>query len=216
VTVPVEPESRPLRADAERNRRRLLEAAGELFAAKGLGVGLDEIARHAGVGVGTAYRRFRDKDALLEALFRDRVAAVEALAERALADPDPWSGLVTFMEGSVRMQVADRGLKEAFFRSDHAIGCLEEGRTRITPLVEALVARAKESGDLRGDVEYTDIPLVHFLISGVADFAGPASEQLGARYLQIMLDGLRTRDPSPLPGAALSRAELDVAVLGRR
>jgi AcrR family transcriptional regulator len=212
VTVPASPESRPLRADAERNRRRLLEAAGELFAAKGLGVGLDEIARHAGVGVGTAYRRFRDKDDLIEALFRERIAAVAALAEHALADPDPWSGLVTFMRGTVEMQIADRGLKEAFFGSDHAIAALEEGRLRIPPLVQELVRRAQASGDLRADLEFTDIPVLQFLVSGVADVAGPAAAELGPRYLGIVLDGMRTRDPSPLPSRALSREELDAAV----
>jgi AcrR family transcriptional regulator len=156
VGVPVSPDSRPLRADAERNRQRLLEAAGALFAEKGLNVGLDEIARHAGVGVGTAYRRFRDKDELIEALFSDRIAAVTSLAERALADPDPWAGFVGFMEGSMRMQVADRGLKEALFRSGHRVKCLEEGRERVAPLVEELLHRAQESGGLRADVEVTD------------------------------------------------------------
>jgi AcrR family transcriptional regulator len=214
VTAPASPESRPLRADAERNRRRLLEAAGELFAAKGLGVGLDEIARHAGVGVGTAYRRFRDKDALIEALFRNRIEGMAALAQGALEDPDAWSGLVTFMQGSVRMQIADRGLKEVVFGSEHGAACVQEGRARIAPLVEALVRRAQESGDLRADVEVTDVPLLQFIVSGVAGFAGPAASGLGSRYLAIVLDGLRTRDPSRLPGRALTRDEFDVAVRG--
>jgi AcrR family transcriptional regulator len=214
VTVPVSPDPRPLRADAERNRRRLLQAAGELFAEKGLGVGLDEIARHAGVGVGTAYRRFRDKDELIEALFAERMATFTSLAERALADPDPWAGLVSFMEGSVRMQIADRGLKEAFFRSGHRVKCLEEGRERVAPLVEGIVRRAQESGALRADLEVTDVALLQFLVSGVADFAGPIATGLGLRYLTIVLDGLRTPDPSPLPGPALTRDEFDAAIHG--
>src|SRR2546423_10437444 len=89
---------KPLRADAERNRRRVLDAAAELFAAKGLAVGLDEIARHAGVGVGTAYRRFPDKRELIEELYEDRVARMVALAERALAADDAWEGLAGFIE----------------------------------------------------------------------------------------------------------------------
>jgi AcrR family transcriptional regulator len=214
VSVPVSPDSRPLRADAERNRQRLLEAAGALFAEKGLNVGLDEIARHAGVGVGTAYRRFRDKDELIEALFSDRIAAVTSLAERALADPDPWAGFVGFMEGSMRMQVADRGLKEALFRSGHRVKCLEEGRERVAPLVDEILRRAQESGGLRADVEVTDVPLLQFLVSGIADFAGPVAPALGARYLAIVLDGLHTRDPSPLPGPALTPDEFDAALHG--
>src|SRR5690349_18328147 len=99
---------KPLRADAERNRRRLLDAAAELFAAKGLSVGLDEIARHAGVGVGTAYRRFPDKAELIQALFDDRVAQLLALAEAGLADEDPWRGFVGFLDGATELQANNR------------------------------------------------------------------------------------------------------------
>lgn len=214
MTAPASSDPRPLRADAERNRRRLLEAAGELFAQKGLAVGLDEIARHAGVGVGTAYRRFRDKDDLIEALFRDRIEDVAALAEAALEHPDPWGGLVAFMEGTVRQQTADRGLKQVVFGSGNAASCMEEARTRIAPLLDEVVRRAQASGDLRPDVEVTDLPLLQFLVSGVADFHCADAGELGPRYLAIVLDGLRTRDPSPLPARALTADEFDVAIRG--
>src|SRR3954466_6668321 len=107
--------AQPLRADAERNRQRLLDAAGELFAEKGLCVGLDEIARHAGVGVATAYRRFPDKAQLVDALFEDHVEARPAVPPAGLEHDDPWQGLVHFMEGAVDLQVANRGLKELLF-----------------------------------------------------------------------------------------------------
>src|SRR5438270_6695856 len=84
---------RPLRKDAERNRRRILDAAAELFAERGLGVTLNDIAHHADVGVGTVYRRFPDKDVLIDALFEERVEEMIALAEEALQDADPWRGL---------------------------------------------------------------------------------------------------------------------------
>jgi AcrR family transcriptional regulator len=216
VIHPAASEPRPLRADAERNRRRLLEAAGELFAAKGLGVGLDEIARHAGVGVGTAYRRFRDKDDLIDALFRERVEDVAQLAEAALEQSDPWRGLVMFMEGAVRQQTTDRGLKQVVFGSGRAVACMDEARARISPLVEEIVRRAQVSGDLRPDVEVTDLPLLQVLVSGVADFHCADAGQLGPRYLAIVLDGLRTRDPSPLPARALTADEFDVAIHGPR
>lgn len=216
MSAPASTDPRPLRADAERNRRRLLEAAGELFAVKGLGVGLDEIARHAGVGVGTAYRRFRDKDALIEALFEDRMAGVAALAESALAEPDPWTGLVRFMEGSVRLNTADRGLKQALYGSGRGLACLEEGRTRIAPLVKRIVARAKASGDLRADVEVTDVPVLQFALSGVADLDLPNAGELPLRYLAIVLDGLRTREPRALPRRAPTLEEFHLAVGGGR
>src|SRR3954454_17041113 len=104
-----------LRADAERNRRRILDAAAELFAEKGLSVGLDEIARHAGVGVGTAYRRFATKDELIDALFEDRIGEIGALAESALESDDPWDGLVGFLESAVELHIANRAVKELIY-----------------------------------------------------------------------------------------------------
>src|SRR5580698_7758435 len=89
---------RPLRRDAERNRQRILQAASEVFTERGLDVSLDEVARQAGVGVGTVYRRFRTKEDLVEALFIDRIEEVAGVAEKAAEVADPWSGLVCFME----------------------------------------------------------------------------------------------------------------------
>jgi AcrR family transcriptional regulator len=86
---------RPLRRDAARNRQRILRAAAEVFTEHGLQASLDDVARHAGVGVGTVYRRFPDKEALAEALFEERLAALVGLAEQALAEPDAWVGLVS-------------------------------------------------------------------------------------------------------------------------
>src|SRR5689334_3613864 len=93
------PAPRPLRRDAERNRQAILRAAAEVFTTRGLGASLDDVARHAGVGVGTVYRRFPDKESLAEALFEERFEAMAALAEKALAEPDSWTGLVSFLEG---------------------------------------------------------------------------------------------------------------------
>src|SRR3954449_11672756 len=132
--------TKPLRADAERNRRKLLDAAAELFARKGLGVGLDEIARHAGVGVGTAYRRFPDKEQLIEALFDDRIEQIASLAERCAAHEDAYAGLVEFIEGNVQLQSTDQGLKELILGSPHAIERVRGARARIEPAVESLVA----------------------------------------------------------------------------
>ena len=88
---------RLLRADAERNRQRILAAAAELFTERGLEPSLDDVARHAGVGVGTVYRRFPDKASLADALFDERIDALVALAEQAQAEPDAWAALVSFL-----------------------------------------------------------------------------------------------------------------------
>jgi AcrR family transcriptional regulator len=202
---------RPLRADAERNRRRILDAAAELFAAKGLSVGLDEIAHHAGVGVGTAYRRFPDKRRLIEALFDERLDRLVALAERALAADDAWLGLTDFLEQATELQIANRGLRELVFGSDHATTLAARAHARLAPLAEELVRRAQAGGALRADVVATDLPLVQFIVSSAAELA-PHAPQLWRRYLAIMLDGLRTPDPHPLPQPALAPAELPGAM----
>src|SRR3954470_20317460 len=101
-----------MRRDAAANRERLLAAAGELFAEQGLSVTLNDIAHHAGVGVGTAYRRFANKDEVIDALFEQRLHQVIALATEAVQDPDAWRGLTTFLERSLEMQLEDRGLTE--------------------------------------------------------------------------------------------------------
>src|SRR6195952_3672740 len=106
---------RPLRKDAARNRERILGAAGEVFAERGLDVTLDDIARHAGVGVGTVYRRFADKDQLIEALFDRRLEQITELAQQSLAADDAFAGLVGFMTSSLELQAADRGLRELAF-----------------------------------------------------------------------------------------------------
>src|ERR1700754_1434289 len=95
---------RPLRKDAERNRQRILTAAGELFAERGLCVTLDDVAHHAGVGVGTVYRRFPDKAELIDALFAQRMQAMCEIAEEALEVPDPWDGLVFYFVHASKLQ----------------------------------------------------------------------------------------------------------------
>src|SRR5215813_10673364 len=116
TTEPVAaPDERPLRKDAARNRERILAAAAEVFAERGLHVTLDDIARHAGVGVGTVYRRFADKDALIDALFDERLAQFSRLAEEALACDSPFTGFELFLSSALEQQAADRGLRELVF-----------------------------------------------------------------------------------------------------
>ena len=193
-----------MRADAERNRQRLLEAAAELFAAKGLSVGLDEIARHAGVGVGTAYRRFPDKAQLIDALFEDRLGRLVALAEEGLAVADPWAGFAGFMEGAVELHSSHRAVKELLFGAGYAAEWVGLARERLGPLVSKLVRRAQASGHLRSHVRFTDMPLHQYIISGIGDFGGPHTEGLWRRYLTIVLDGLRTPEPTRLTPPALT------------
>lgn len=205
------PAGTPLRRDAERNRERVLVAARELFAARGLDVTLDDVARHAGVGVGTVYRRFANKDALVDAMFDDKLAEALALANAATEHPDPWAGLVMWVEGISALFAQDRALKAVMLSSVHVQNRAERAREQIMPLVLGLLQRAKDSGDLRADVEITDMPLIEFMLGAAAEYSGESSPELWRRYLTIVLDGLRAQraGPSPLPVAALGVAELE-------
>ena len=195
----------PLRADAERNRQRLLAAAKELFATRGLHVTLDDIARQAGVGTGTAYRRFPNKDALIEALMADRIAEIGAIAEEQLHEPDPWRALAGFFEQALALQAADRGLKDVLWSSGHGREQVVHARRAIAGPVTKLVRRALEAGVVRPDMATSDVPLINFMLNSIIDFARDVEPELYRRYLAIILDGLRPRDDvATLPVEALS------------
>ena len=203
--------ARPLRRDAEENRRRLLEAAREVFAEAGFEATMDDVAARAGVGVGTAYRRFANKEELIGALFQDRIDELEAIIDRALAEEDPWQGVVSYLEGSIELQACDRGLKELVFSSQRHREFVEQARSRLKPRVDELVARAHAAGRLRPGIEATDLVVVQVMLGAVSD---PAVGEPAAwrRFLPVLLDGLAADRPDPLPGAALSLEQLDVVM----
>jgi AcrR family transcriptional regulator len=206
------PTDRPLRRDAERNRQRILEAARLEFAERGLGVTMDDIARRAGVGVGTVYRRFPDKEVLIDGLFEDRLTDLAALAQAGLAHERPWEGLVHFLERSMELQCADRGLKELLFDPSHGHERVAKARERVAPLVFALVDRAQESGDLRQDVAGPDFPLVQIMVGTIIDATRDVEPEVWRRFLGIVLDGLRVRRDGPTP---LSVEALDIEQVER-
>lgn len=195
---------RPLRADAERNRERILEAAREAFAEDGLDVGLHEIAKRAGVGVGTVYRRFPEKDELVVALFEDKVDEVVAIAEQALAFDDGWTGLEHFLHRSCELQVANRAMHQLVFSSAQGSRCAAGARERIAPLVGQMVVRAQEQGTMRPDVAAFDIGMIRQQIGLLIEALGDLAPAVWPRMLRIALDGLRTARPapSPLPGTS--------------
>jgi AcrR family transcriptional regulator len=200
----MKPMTAPLRADAERNRQRLLAAATELFAARGLDVTLDEIARHAGVGTGTAYRRFPNKDALIEALMVDRITELSGIARECLEEPDPWAGLTGYFERALALMAADRGLKQVLFSGRRGDVRVTHARRALGPVVTQLVRRAVDAGVVRSDISTTDVPVISIMLTTVVDFARDIDLELYKRYLAIVLDGLRPRDDlEPLPRPAL-------------
>ena len=209
--------ARPLRRDAERNRRRILASAKVLFAEYGVDVGLDDIAHHAGVGVGTAYRRFPDRETLIDELLEDKISEIEVIVEAALSLEDPWEGFVCFLERSQQKHAGDRGLKQALLVPTRGAERLAAARGRIEPKLRSLIERARESGDLRPDFEPEDFPLLVEMITAVGDATRDLAPEIWRRYLRILIDGLATsRDrPSDLGPEALSRAQLEDVLCGR-
>jgi AcrR family transcriptional regulator len=186
---------RRLRADAARNRQRLIDAAAEVFAARGLDATLDDIARHAGVNVATAYRHFANKHELAREFLRQCVDRAVALAEEAAAEPDPWVGLTQFLERSLDMIASNRALVDVLKREHGAEQFDELLQRTITPL-DKLLARGQQAGVVRGDVGATDFPPIMEMLSAVTGVGGPG---LPHRYIALILAGLRP-GPDPLPG----------------
>ena len=211
---PEAPAARPLRRDAERNRQAILRAAAEVFTTRGLQASLDDVARQAGVGVGTVYRRFQDKESLAEALVEERIEAMVALAEKALAEPDSWTGLVSFLEGACTQLATDRGLHQLLMFATSARPWIGRARGRMQPLVTALVQRAQQDGNLRSDLQPTDMLFIEFMISAAARYAEPVKPEVWRRYLALITDALRPErsGTTPLPQPALRPHDL-VAVM---
>ena len=204
------PAARPLRRDAERNRRRILQAADEVFAERGLEATLDDVARHAGVGVGTVYRRFPDKASLADALFEQRIDAILELAKHAHNEPDPWLALTSFLEDAAEMLSADRGLRQILMFAASGHDRVAYARDRMRPAVDRLLKRAQAEGLVRDDLSATDIPVIEFMLGGLTEYAGHVRPTIWRRYLVLMLDALRPARNSftPLPEPALTPDEM--------
>jgi AcrR family transcriptional regulator len=204
-----------LRKDAEENRQRLLAAARELFAERGLDVTLNDIARHAGVGVGTAYRRFTNKEEVIDALFVRQTEEVAALARQCLAEPDPWRGLTNYLEQCLAMQLKDRGLAQ-MLNGRRRPEQHDWARDTLAPLVNAMVDRTRDSGQLRSGVVGTDLVFVQAALSTILDLTRDQAPDLHRRYLWILLDGLRAdqNDRAPLPVDPLTLDETH-EIMGR-
>lgn len=214
-----------IRKDAARNRELLLAAGRDLFSKRGLDATLNEVAHHAGVGVGTAYRRFANKEELIDAIWLQQVTELEEILHQALAASDPWDGLVLYLEQSLAAQTRDRGLAEILSGRRLRRDQFDWQRDRLAPLVNQVADRAREAGLLRGDVMGTDLILLQIGIAAIAstvqDGTPPDNRSdvhdLYRRYLWITLDGLRASAGvnSPLPTPALTTLETHALLRGR-
>jgi AcrR family transcriptional regulator len=208
-----EPDRAPRRKDAERNRRRLLAAAREVFRDRGVAATLNDVAHHAGLGVGTVYRHFANKEELIDALFDDMVTTVDGYVQEAAEEPDAWLGLTRALQQVCEVQAFDRGLREVMLGTGRGPERQRQMRDRVAPTVDAVVARAQEQGTLRADVVPADFPILQLMVGAVTDHIGQPG--IWRRYLAIVIDGLRARpgEPSPLPGLPLSDDALHDALI---
>jgi AcrR family transcriptional regulator len=191
--------ARPLRADAERNRRKLLDAAHRVFAERGLDAGVDEIARAAGVGMGTLYRRFPTKEALVEAIIELRFEELEAaFAEHAEAD-DPWEAFAGCARALAEAIAADRGFFQVVSESVRRSEAARERRDHLLATLAPVVRRAQRAGVVRKDVTARDVPSVCAVAARLPSWRLEAEPEVWRRYLGIVLDGLRPEGATRLP-----------------
>jgi AcrR family transcriptional regulator len=205
TSAPPPPPARPMRADARRNRERILQAAHTCFAELGGEVQMEEVARCAGVGMGTVYRNFPTKEALAEAVAVERLEAMTAMAEALLEHPDPGAALEELLRTAIRRNVEDRCLcevKGGVFDTPAMI----EAQERVGAAADAVFVRAREAGAIRADAESPDaIAFVYGI--GQAERSPWRIPLPGwERLLGIVLAGLRPTDgptlPPPTGGAA--------------
>jgi AcrR family transcriptional regulator len=208
-------EERPLRRDAQANRERIVAAARAVFAAQGIEATVEEIARRAGVGMGTLYRRFPTKEDLVDAVLEEAFGQFVLVAEEALAEEDAWAGFAGFLERSLALHGADRGLKDLAASSRHGLARTEAMRARLRPLIRRLVERAQEQGSLRADFTPEDMSLVFWTAGRVIETTSQVAPDFWRRYLGLLLDGLRADAATPLPHPPLTRAQLERAT-GRK
>ncbi|MGW4834108.1 TetR/AcrR family transcriptional regulator [Amycolatopsis japonica] len=203
--------ARPLRRDAELNRQRIIAAARDVFGERGLEATLDDVAHHAGVGVGTVYRRFPSKEHLVEAMFVDQFETIREFAEEALRAEDSWEGFADFTWRAAELHAGDRGLREVMLSNVFGQERVAEAKSRMVPLITQLVERAQTAGVLRADFVPTDMPLLHQMIGSVIEFTHGIQPDLWRRCLAMLLDGLRAEPgrATPLPHPPLDFEALD-------
>jgi AcrR family transcriptional regulator len=188
-----------LRQDAQRNRERVLEAARETFKQHGLEAPLEEIARRAGVGIATLYRRFPTRDALIEEVFVESVASFRETAEAALQIEDPWEAFSTYVEQMCEQQAENWGLKDLLCMRFPDSKLMEDARKRGRATIRRLLARAQAAGAVRPDVTPEDVELVYLSNGRIIEATREAAPNAWRRNLALMLDGFRAEHARPLP-----------------
>ena len=202
----------PPRRDAQRNRGRLVAAGREVFAEHGDETTLEEIARRAGVGIGTLYRHFPTREALIEVIFQEHIGEVLSAAEQAAASEDAWQGLVGYLERVLALQARNLPLRDVFLRHPVGEGRIAEQRRRIGPLLKTSIARARAQGTLRDDFRLSDLSFASWSFAPLFEATAGIAPNAWRRHLRILLDGMRAEAAVPQRVRPLSARQLEAAI----
>jgi AcrR family transcriptional regulator len=181
-----------LRSDAAANRDRLIEAARAAFAEEGTDVKVEEIARRAGVGVGTLYRRFPGKEQLVGAILEERVSELLLLLRKSPAKSDPLTALGEFLDAVIRLQAEDRGVLRLLAQT-LGPAAYPDNIDELYDVVWRLIRRGQQSGQVRADLKKKDVPALLRMANAAVSPADTACTELDAalRCSTVLLDGLR-------------------------
>jgi AcrR family transcriptional regulator len=201
-------EPRRPRVDAQRNRDRLLVAAHAVFTEHGATASVHDIVKRAGVGVGTLYRHFPTREALVAAIFDQHIGGLVKVA-RGVLDAAPGSPVLRpFLEQSVELRRRDPFLKELFVRYPPSEGRLADVRSEMRRLLEALIDRARREGELRADFTLPDLAALFWSLGTVLDATEQAAPDAWRRHLGFVLDGLHPDAATPAPVPAMTGEQL--------
>jgi AcrR family transcriptional regulator len=202
-----------LRRDAERNRTLIVTAAREVFAERGLDAPLEDVARRAGVGIGTLYRRFPTRQALIEEIFAARLEGMVQAAEESLAMEDAWEGFSTYLFRLCALQAEDCGVRDVLRTTFPTARNLESTRARGYALSVQLIDRAKEQGSLRPDFSPEDLPYLLIANGAFVEATSTIKRTAWKRYVALFLEGCRADRAHPLPEPPLSGDQMFRAML---
>lgn len=197
-----------MRSDARRNRERVLVAAEDVFSQMGLRAQVEEVARRAGVGVGTVCRHFPTKQALVEAVLEAMYESLLEDATRALGQPDPGTAFQTFFFALSEFQARHRALAEHMATQIDLPVSAQSVRDALRGAIGELVSRAQDAGAIRADIGPADVALLFSGVAHATALAGDLQPVLRQRYVALILDGLRPLEASRLPGEPLDFAQL--------
>jgi AcrR family transcriptional regulator len=197
--------TRRLRADAALNRDRIVDAAAQLFAARGIAVPMDDVARHAGVGVATLYRRFPTRADLAAATFERNLSRYTEAVDRALEDPDPWRGFRALLYELCELQASDAGLRELLTMSFPASSIIEQRSGEALVKLRILMERAQQAGALRPELVPGDVVVMLLGNSGVVSATCGADTATGTepwrRFAALIVNAFAVNPCEPLPAA---------------